>query len=51
MLAGTKGQTNIRIISGLVLMIIGRATSDPESGAVLVSGLLSVAGWIAFVLG
>ena len=33
MLAGSKSKTNVRIIVGLVLLIVGRASMNTEGGA------------------
>ena len=51
MLSETKGQTNVRIIVGIVLLVVGQATSKGDSGAVLLSGLSTICGLIAFVMG
>ena len=50
MLAGSKSKTNVRIIVGLVLLIVGRASMNTEGGA-LPGGLATLAGMVVFVLG
>ena len=51
MLAGTKGQTNTRLIVGLVLLVVGQATSSPEGGLVILSALATIAGLVLWVMG
>jgi uncharacterized membrane protein len=51
MLAGTKGQTNIRLVVGFVLLVVGQATSNPESGVTILSALATIAGLIVWVMG
>lgn len=48
MLAGSKKKTNVRIILGFVLLIVGRATI--QAGSPL-GALVSIAGMVVFVLG
>jgi hypothetical protein len=51
MLAGSKKQTNVRLIIGMVLMFGSQGIPGTESGAVMIRGLITLIGLAAFVMG